>query len=493
MIALAVLVILSMILLLTWTNRKPKGLPPGIWGWPIIGATAPSGLTVNEYVKVLHKKYGNIFTWKMGSRTMVFLNGYPLIKQAFNNPSLQDRPDFFTFDVFSGFKKVGIANSNGKFWQNGRRFALRQLKDLGLGKSTLLDAMEYEAASLVKDFQKHVGNPTLVPYSMNVAILNVIWRLIADVRYDVEDEEIQEFERLITSAFEEIQGYNIVFDMFPYLVPITPIFIRKKLGIESMVEKFDEIRDFVLRVVDEHVAKFDNNNLKDYIDVYLSEMEAHKDDPNSTFSRHDLWVQVADIFTAATETTATSLRWTILFLAKYTDIQKRLQEEIDAAVPRDRLPTLQDKHKMPYLEAVVNEVQRFVTLVPLGVTHFCAEDTELEGYKIPKGTVIMPNFESCHFDPNYWEKPNEFYPEHFLDENGKPLTKKDSFIPFSIGRRMCPGENLARTNIFLFLTALLQNLEFSAPEGEEINLEKDVEKPLFHTPRDVKIVISNRK
>lgn len=493
MLTLAVLVLLTTVLLFTWSSRLPKGLPPGMWGWPIIGAIKPSNQSLNEYVRVLHKKFGNIFTWRIGSRTMIFINGYPLIKKAFNNPNILDRPDFFTFDVFSGFKKVGIANSNGHFWQNGRRFALRQLKDLGLGKSTLLDAIEFEAAALVKYFKKCVDTPTLVPYSINVAVLNVIWKLIADVRYAIDDPVILKFERLITEAFEETQGNNIIFDMFPWLVPITPMYVRRKLGIESMVDKFFAIRDFVLDVVDEHQAKFDPMNPKDYIDLYLVEMEARKDDPNSTFSLHDLWVQVADIFTAASETTSTSLRWTILYLAKYRNVQKRLHEEIDAVVPRDRLPCLEDKSKMPYFDAVINEVQRFVTLLPLGVLHFVADDTELEGYKIPKGTVIMPNFEGCHFDPEYWEKPYEFYPEHFLDDNGKPITKKESFLPFSIGKRMCPGENLARTNIFLFLAALLQHFEFSAPEGQDINLEKDIEKPLFHTPRDVKIIISNRK
>nr|XP_045617858.1 cytochrome P450 2L1-like [Procambarus clarkii] len=493
MVTEALLGVVLLVLLALVLNRRPKGLPPGEWGWPVLGALMPSGISMEEHATNLMQKYGDIFTWRLGSRTMVFLNNFQLIKEAFSNLSLQDRPDFYTFDSFSSFKKIGLANSTGLTWHNNRRFSLRQLKDLGMGKSSLMEAIQNEAEVLVADFGKHTGTPQPIPWSLNCAVLNVIWKIVSDIRFDVDDPKVHYFNKLINRSFDLSQGGNIIFDMYPWLIPIAPTYLKRRLGVEDMLRSFSEIRSYVLRVVDEHEAKLDPNNPKDYIDKYLVEMAAQQGNPESTMSKEDLWVQVADLFTAGSETTNQTLRWVLMYMAKYPEIQAKLQHQIDEVVPRTHLPSLQDKPRLAYLEAVINEVSRHVSLVPLGVSHSAITDTQLAGYTIPKGTIIVPNIEMCHNDPAYWEKPNEFYPEHFLDSEGKFDTKKKSYIPFSIGRRVCPGEALARMNLYLFLSALLQNFTFSVPEGDELDLKKDPKTVLFNFPKPLNIIINNRK
>ncbi|NXS09593.1 CP2DH protein, partial [Neodrepanis coruscans] len=108
-----------------------------------------------------------------------------------------------------------------------------------------------------------------------------------------------------------------------------------------------------------------------------------------------------------------------------------------------------------YTNAVVHEVQRYGDIVPVGLPHMTYRDTELQGFFIPKGTTVITNLSSVLKDETVWEKPNEFYPEHFLDANGQ-FVKPAAFLPFSAGRRACPGEQLARMELFLFFTTLLQ-------------------------------------
>ncbi|KAK3883064.1 hypothetical protein Pcinc_012595 [Petrolisthes cinctipes] len=487
-----ILLVVFLGLLVMVFNKKPKGLPPGEWGWPILGVLMPSGVSMEDHAKSLQKKYGDIFTWRLGSRTMVFLNNFTLIKSAFSNPVLQDRPDFYTLDAFSNFKKQGLVNSNGIVWHNSRRFALRQLRELGVGKSSLMDSMQYEAAILVKDFQEHVDTPQPIPWSLNVAILNVIWQLTADVRFQVDDPKVNEFNALITRSFLQSQGANLVFDMYPWLEYVAPKFIRKRLGIEDMLNTFGDIQKYMMSVIAEHEATLDPNNLRDYIDRYLVEMAGQRDDPNSTMSYEGLCVQMADIFTAGSESSTQTLRWVILHLAKYPEVQARCQREIDAAVPRDTLPGLEHKANLPYLDAVLLEVHRFVSLAPLGLVHSATEDTELGGYKIPKNTILVPNLGMCHQDPHYWSHPDQFYPDHFLDKEGKCQARKESYLPFSIGRRVCPGEGLARMEQYIFMSALLQNFTFSVPDGKELVLEKDPDAILFNFPKDLEIVIRKR-
>ncbi|NWY92458.1 CP2D6 protein, partial [Loxia curvirostra] len=107
-----------------------------------------------------------------------------------------------------------------------------------------------------------------------------------------------------------------------------------------------------------------------------------------------------------------------------------------------------------YTNAVIHEVQRCGDVVPFGIPHRMYRDTELQGFFIPKGTTIITNLSSVLKDETVWEKPNEFYPEHFLDAKGQ-FVKPEAFLPFSAGRRACLGEQLGRMELFLFFTTLL--------------------------------------
>lgn len=121
---------------------------------------------------------------------------------------------------------------------------------------------------------------------------------------------------------------------------------------------------------------------------------------------------------------------------------------------------------MPYTEATIMEVQRLSMVVPLAIPHMTSEKTVLQGYTIPKGTVVIPNLWSVHRDPAIWEKPDDFCPDRFLDDQGQ-LLKRETFIPFGIGKRVCMGEQLAKMELFLMFVSLMQSFTFALPEGSE--------------------------
>ncbi|KAG0711432.1 Cytochrome P450 2L1 [Chionoecetes opilio] len=131
-------------------------------------------------------------------------------------------------------------------------------------------------------------------------------------------------------------------------------------------------------------------------------------------------------------------------------------------------------------------------LVPIGLQHVAEKDTTVGGHFIPKGAVLNGTIFTIHHDTRYWDNPDEFLPERWLNDEGKFVTKKEGFLPFGIGKRQCLGESLARMELFVFTTTLLQRLSFASPQGKTLNLHHDTTNPFFHLPLVQDILVSVR-
>ncbi|KAL3870429.1 hypothetical protein ACJMK2_038497, partial [Sinanodonta woodiana] len=168
-------------------------------------------------------------------------------------------------------------------------------------------------------------------------------------------------------------------------------------------------------------------------------------------------------------TTRNGLLCILLVLLHHHECVDRMYQEIVDVVGLERSPSLKDRPSMPYTEAIMLEALRYITHIPIGVPHGAMEDVDLEGYNIPKGSMLIINSWTAHHDPAIWGDPWVFRPDRFLDDNGELLppehTLRQSLVTFGAGKRACVGENLAKSRIFLYLTTLIQKFDFLLPIG----------------------------
>jgi len=181
----------------------------------------------------------------------------------------------------------------------------------------------------------------------------------------------------------------------------------------------------------------------------------------------------------------------ILYLSKFQDIQTKFQAEIEAVTGNTRAVSVNDKAKMSYTEALLAETLRFSSIVPQGVQHRAVKDQEFKGYMIPKDTVITPNLYHIHHDPLVWGDPETFRPERFLSQDGKSFKKHDALLPFSIGRRQCLGEALARDSLFLFATNIFQRFSIQFDKnGPDHGFEPKVS--FIISPKPYSVILKDR-
>uniref|UniRef100_A0A673CHM4 Cytochrome P450 2K1-like n=1 Tax=Sphaeramia orbicularis TaxID=375764 RepID=A0A673CHM4_9TELE len=246
----------------------------------------------------------------------------------------------------------------------------------------------------------------------------------------------------------------------------------------SMVDRTTRRIQLVLTSMCKYLTAVQPVSTDDQMDQIMTEINLHLQESGSTnshFHNDNLVITVLNLFGAGTETTSTTLRWGLMLMVKYPKIQDQVQEEISRVIGT-RQVQVEDRKNLPFTDAVIHETQRLANIVPMALPHKTSEDVTFQGYFIKKGTTVYPLLTSVLYDESEWEKPYSFNPAHFLDKDGK-FVKRDAFMPFSAGRRICLGESLARMELFLFFTSILQHFRFTPPPGvkeEDLDLTPQV-------------------
>ncbi|KAM7331608.1 hypothetical protein ACRRTK_008316 [Alexandromys fortis] len=344
---------------------------------------------------------------------------------------------------------------------------------------------------LVKYLRREVekGKPltmkeVLGAYSMDV-ITSTAFGVNVDSLHNPKDPFVEKTRNLLKMDFFDPLIMSVV--LFPFLTPIYEM-INVSIFPKDSIAFF---KKFVTRMKENRLNSGDKHRV-DFLQLMMNSQNNSKDkESHKALSDVEIMAQSIIFIFGGYETTSSTLAFALHSLATHPDIQKKLQEEIDVALPNKAPPSYDKVMEIEYLDMMLSETLRLYTISDR-LERVCKQDVEINGVFIPKGAVVMIPIFSLHRDPQYWPEPEEFRPERFSKEN-KGSIDPYVYMPFGNGPRNCIGMRFALMNIKLALTKLLQNFSFQPCKETQIPLKlhrKPLLKPekpivLKVVPRDV--------
>lgn len=386
--------------------------------------------------------------------------------------------------------EYGIVDTSGALWQQHRRFAIQVFRDFGMGKDMMQNRILEEVSDFLKKCKQSADDPLDLRNHIDMAVGSIINVLLFRFRFDESNMEIFLRRKAALARGHELNAKPLLlmWMLFPWLRAL-PFFWKVNKDME-------ESKDLVFGMFDEqisdHRAKidFDRKESSDYVEAYLKEQRLHEHEPDcGGFSNNQLRKVCFDLWLAGMETTSNTLYWGILYILLDSGVQKAIHDELDIKIGSDRLITMADRSKLHYMNAAITEIQRLANLLPMNVLHETTCDVEIEGYSIPKGTLVLPQISTVMYDEEVFPRPYDFNPRRHLAADGT-FVKIEQVIPFSLGKRQCLGEGIARMELFLFLANFFNTFEI-AMDGDRIPTTRKTFSGIVRA-QDFRVVLKER-
>ncbi|PSS17471.1 Abscisic acid 8'-hydroxylase [Actinidia chinensis var. chinensis] len=460
MALVSVLVVAAILLLHTWTSPKAMEVIPGSLGWPVVGESfsflsefsSPSGIF--SFMNKRQQRYGKVFKSYVLGRFTVFMTGREASKIL-----LTGKDGMVSLNLFyTGQQVLGptsLLQQNGEAHKRLRRLIAEPLSMDGLKKY-----FQFINNLAIETLDTWPGRKVLVLEEASTFTLKIIGNMIMSLEpHGEEQEKFRANFKIISSSFASL----------PFKVPGTA-FHR---GIKA--------RDRMYAMLDSTILKRRNGNgfQQDFLESLIkkhSKDGSEGEDDGNKLTDNQLKDNILTLLVAGHDTTTAALTWLIKFLEENPAVLERLREEhMDICNKRQDGSSLtwSEVNNMPYTAKVISETLRRATILPW-FSRRAAQDFEIDGYKIKKGWSVNLDVVSIHHDPEVFTDPYKFNPSRF-DEPVKPF----SYLGFGSGPRMCPGINLAKLEVCVFIHHLVCKYKWRP-------LEKDdsVQPTLVRMPRN---------
>ncbi|KAF8764668.1 Cytochrome P450 2F3 like protein [Argiope bruennichi] len=437
------LTLIAVLIAVAFYNLKNRDLPPGPIGLPYVGYW-PFLYSQDAHVQMeaFKKKYGDIFSFTSFGRLYINLGSFKAVREAHIGKAECFGGRFTDFNLLSYVFRDGVGFLNGEPWKELRKFFLQALKERGVitVKDSLSGSM-YEAIKSTVEFLKEKKEEPVNIIEIVNRKCNAILRQMLFGENGMSEEQMRELIE-IYEAIMQIQ---------------TP----KNLTLTGDIPRY--------------FSTYNEENIRDIIDDYFKERDARrsKGDPTARyFTDKALMSTLKQIVGDGVLAVAAFVCLIIKILLDHPEEQTKVYEEIVDVVGTDRQPTIEDKNKLTYTNAFILEALRTSDFFAYSPSLECTKETNLRGYRIPKGAITVVQIYSSHYDPEVYEEPEKFNPSRYVLKDAKK--RPELPITFGVGKRSCIGEGFTMMQIFLFLTTIIKNFELALPKGVKTTTFEDL-------------------
>ncbi|KAL2061086.1 hypothetical protein VTL71DRAFT_9138 [Oculimacula yallundae] len=461
----------SVLYVLTVPGRRGKDLPPGPPTLPVIGNLHQMP-TRKAYIKLAEwaKQYGDMYSIKIGSTTTIVLSSRRLVKEILERKSVvtAGRPASYALEklIFKG-DFITIQQPDAPMYRVSKKLLHQYFGDTAIDKSHLR-ILNAEATQLIRDLMVDPGNfPHHAHRYANSFTMSTTYRIRTPSHNTPHLRAITKITSQTASLI--VPGRLPPVDVFPFLKLVPERFLGNWVTLCTDLQKAsDKLYTSILEAV---IERRKNQATQDtFVDRCLDNKEYE-------FSFHELMYITGAVLDAGTDTTSSILITLIQMLCAYPDCLKRAHAEIDMVVGEGRTPVWDDFPKLPFVNQLIKETQRFRPATPIAFPHKALEDIWIDGKLLPKGATIIANITGLHSDANRFERPGEFNPDHYegmpklaqayancADENNR------DHYAYGFGRRVCTGMQIAERSLFTTFSKVLWAFDISAPKDEQGNL-----------------------
>ncbi|XP_057802448.1 6,7,8-trihydroxycoumarin synthase-like [Salvia miltiorrhiza] len=456
------------IYLLHQTRKTTKSnLPPGPRRLPLIGnlhqlATAGD---LHIYLWRLSKKYNSpIIHMKLGSVPLIAVSSPRLAKEVLQTQDLAfcSRPKSIVMQKLTYQYSDIVFSPYNDYWRE-----MRKMTNIHLFSPKKIQSFrpirEDEISVMIAKISKSASSHEVVNLSEMAMALgsSLICRIAFGKRYDHHGSEMRRFKKLL----EEIMSISLAFFVSDYIPTLG--WVDKLVGSLKRLDRIFENHDsFYQELIDEHLDPRRAKKMEEEEDI-LDTLIKLKEDKSSPIDLNwnNIKALLMNIFVAGAETSSTAVIWAMTALIKAPSVMKKLQSEIRNSVGKKGKVDEDDLPKLPYLKAVIMESFRLYPSGPLLAPRETIKKGILDGYEIQPKTIVYVNVWAVSRDPEYWENPDEFVPERFLNNNIDLKGKDFELTPFGSGRRICPGMVMGLVNVELIVANLLYRFNWQLPLG----------------------------
>ncbi|KAH9834636.1 cytochrome P450 [Rhodofomes roseus] len=446
-VALGLAIFVGIIYYASWQRRgRRRHLPPGPRPLPILGNIHQMTLEYPEkrFAK-LREKYGDIVYLKMFNTPVLIINTVHDARELLERPGKKylNRPystvklmESLGWDHISGFQPYTEEVRKHRRWMHIPFFSKRSL-------SVVADVQRRNAINLLggllrnpDDFWAHIHRYTASTMLQYVSGHTVTSADDSDEYLDIINKALEETVR--SAAPGTVPVYFLPFlNYIPAWAPGGK-YKRNAAWVKSIVKEAAQ------RTYDLAESKIGEDKEEHAVIPALIKSSAAKG--TLELERHEIMMFGLAMYAGGIESSHVAVSVFILFMVLNPDVYAKAQEEIDRVTCNARLPTIDDRHALPYLECILKETYRVSSPAPLGVAHETSEDDEYRGYWIPKRTTVITNIWLMLHDAEAYPDPEVFCPDRF---NGLYANQEDPRnIIFGFGRRICPGRRFADSGIW---------------------------------------------